>query len=157
MSEASNVTELPKSVNQLPAIIKHFIELYQVLNKNNLQRLSEIYAGEILFQDPLHQVDGLKQLTEYFANLYENVSHIHFDITHTIVSDCQQQASLFWTMNYAHPKLNKGQTIKVDGMSLLKFNETIFYHRDYFDAGEMLYQHVPILGGVIRILNNRVG
>ncbi|WP_443019961.1 nuclear transport factor 2 family protein [Shewanella sp. OMA3-2] len=145
------------SAKQLPAIIKHFIQLYQQLNKGNLQRLSEIYAANIKFQDPLHQVNGLKQLTEYFANLYENVSHIHFDITHTIVSDCQLQASLFWTMSYTHPKLNKGQIIKVDGMSLLKFNKIIFYHRDYFDAGEMLYQHVPILGGVIRMLNNRMG
>jgi hypothetical protein len=29
-------------------------------------------------------------------------------------------------------------------------------HRDYFDAGALLYQHVPVVGSMIRWLHRRI-
>jgi hypothetical protein len=58
-------------------------------------------------------------------------------------------------MTYSHPKLNKGQQIQVDGMSQLKFDDKIYAHRDYFDLGQMLYEQVPFLGGLIGLLKKR--
>jgi hypothetical protein len=60
-------------------------------------------------------------------------------------------------MTYSHPKLNKGQSINVEGMSQLRFSDKIFAHRDYFDVGQMLYEQVPFLGGLIGLLKNRAG
>ena len=48
--------------------------------QDNLQRLTEIYSADVHFQDPLHQVNGMAALTNYFANLYQNITHIEFDI-----------------------------------------------------------------------------
>ncbi|WP_244325806.1 nuclear transport factor 2 family protein [Shewanella aestuarii] len=141
----------------MPLIIEQFIALYQKLNKDNLHLLSDIYAVNITFRDPLHQVQGLEALTDYFANLYSNISFIEFDITEVFHSPSQQQVSLFWTMRYAHPKLNKGQAIHVDGMSKLQYNDKIFYHRDYFDVGQMLYEKIPFLGGLISMIKKRIG
>ncbi|WP_394129859.1 nuclear transport factor 2 family protein [Shewanella maritima] len=158
--------------------------MYQRLNKNNLEILAQVYDETIEFQDPLHQVLGLTALTEYFAELYSNVSSIAFDIhqvqlmqtvdgsqaqianayqeqiangSQALPEQGLQSACLFWTMTYQHPKLNRGQAINVEGMSQLQFTDKIIKHRDYFDAGQMLYQHVPILGSMIRILNKRIG
>jgi hypothetical protein len=140
-----------------PIIIDQFIALYQKLNKDNLHLLSDVYAENITFRDPLHQVQGLASLTEYFANLYSNISFIEFDISEVFHNQSQQQVSLFWTMRYAHPKLNKGQAIHVDGMSKLQYKDKIYYHRDYFDVGQMLYEKVPFLGGLIKMLKKRIG
>ncbi|WP_420833112.1 nuclear transport factor 2 family protein [Shewanella gaetbuli] len=159
MQKAFNVAELPlaNKNTQHPEIIDKFISVYQMLNKDNLHLLEDIYRPNIQFQDPLHLVNGLHALTGYFADLYQNVTHIDFDIHAVNLSQDGQQASLFWVMSYCHPKLNKGKIIKVDGTSLLKFDEKIFYHRDYFDAGQMLYQHVPLLGSLINLLKKRLG
>lgn len=134
-------------------LVDNFIELYQALNKNNLHLLGQVYGDDIIFTDPMHQISGLESLTQYFAKLYENVQHIQFEIKEVQQSD--SQASLFWQMQYRHPKLNKGQLIRVDGMSQLKFNDKIYFHRDYFDLGQMLYEQVPCVGGVIRLLKTR--
>jgi hypothetical protein len=32
----------------------------------------------------------------------------------------------------------------------------VYLHHDYFDAGALLYEHVPILGGVIGWLKGRL-
>lgn len=134
-------------------LVDNFIELYQALNKNNLHLLGQVYGDDIIFTDPMHQISGLESLTQYFAKLYENVQHIQFEIKEVQQSD--GQASLFWQMQYRHPKLNKGQLISVDGMSQLKFNDKIYFHRDYFDLGQMLYEQVPCVGGLIRLLKTR--
>lgn len=134
-------------------LVDNFIELYQALNKNNLHLLGQVYGDDIIFTDPMHQISGLESLTQYFAKLYENVQHIQFEIKEVQQSD--SQASLFWQMQYRHPKLNKGLLIRVDGMSQLKFNDKIYFHRDYFDLGQMLYEQVPCVGGLIRLLKTR--
>lgn len=134
-------------------LVDDFIQLYQALNKDNLHLLGRVYDDKIIFADPMHQIIGLPALTQYFAKLYKNIQHIQFDIKE--VQQNNSQASLFWQMQYSHPKLNKGGTIFVDGMSQLRFNEKIFFHRDYFDLGQMLYEHLPCMGGLIRLLKDR--
>ncbi|GGP79833.1 transcriptional regulator [Shewanella ulleungensis] len=144
-----------KPTNGNPAIVDAFIDMYQQLNKDNLFLLRQVYRDDIAFRDPMHEVSGIDDLTRYFANMYLNVSHIEFNIKEVVVSHNNSQAALYWTMTYSHPKLNKGQYIQVEGMSQLKFDDKIYSHRDYFDLGQMLYEQVPFLGGLIGLLKNR--
>lgn len=136
-----------------PQIIDDFISMYQQLNKDTLHLLTEVYSDEVIFQDPLHKVQGLENLTTYFANLYANVDFIEFNIKD--VSSTHEQASVFWEMHYRHFKLNKGNLITVEGMSQLKFSSKITSHRDYFDLGSMLYEQLPLLGHMIKLVKNK--
>nr|WP_319593236.1 nuclear transport factor 2 family protein [Shewanella donghaensis] len=137
--------------------------MYKQLNKDTLHLLKPVYSDDVVFQDPLHKVEGIQLLTLYFANLYANVDHIEFDIKE--VSFNHEQASVFWEMQYSHPKLNKGDLISVEGMSQLKFSkqthsnttsaQKITSHRDYFDLGSMLYEQIPLLGSLIKMVKNK--
>ncbi|QYJ79777.1 nuclear transport factor 2 family protein [Shewanella acanthi] len=143
--------DIAKAVHSDP--VDKLIALYEDLNKDNLHLLAQVYAADICFIDPMHRVDGIDALTVYFAKLYENISYINFDIKEVFKDD--SQASLFWQMQYRHPKLKKGELIRVDGMSQLKFQQQIHFHRDYFDVGQMLYEHVPLVGGIIRLVKDK--
>jgi hypothetical protein len=35
--------------------------------------------------------------------------------------------------------------------------EKIIRQRDYYDAGQMIYEHLPLLGWVVRGIKRRVG
>jgi len=61
-------------------------------------------------------------------------------------------------MSYRHPQLNRGRLISLEGCSLLRWNAEgkVERHRDYFDAGALIYQHVPLLGSAIRWLQRRL-
>jgi hypothetical protein len=64
---------------------------------------------------------------------------------------------LTWTMSYQHPKLNSGRLIAVQGASRLEFKHgKVTSHRDYFDGGALLYEHIPLLNRVIFFLKNRL-
>ncbi|MFT6926117.1 MAG: hypothetical protein ACJAZP_001718 [Psychromonas sp.] len=136
------------------AVVDDFCRIYQGLDKNNLSRLGLVYSDDINFIDALHNLKGLEQLTAYFSHLYENVVYCNFHIEEVIKE--KGKASIIWTMKYAHPKINKGAPILVNGCSHLKFNDKIYYHRDFLDMGQMLYEQLPLLGGVIRAVKKRV-
>jgi hypothetical protein len=60
-------------------------------------------------------------------------------------------------MSYQHPKLNSGKLIAVQGASRLEFKQgKVISHRDYFDGGALLYEHIPLLNRVIFFLKNRL-
>ena len=64
---------------------------------------------------------------------------------------------LRWVMSYRHPRLAGGQVIRVSGCSHLLWRDKVYRHRDYFDAGALLYEHLPVLGRVIAWLKRRMG
>jgi hypothetical protein len=135
-------------------LIDDFCRIYQGLDKNNLSQLGLVYSDNINFIDALHNLKGLDQLAKYFSHLYRHLLYCNFSIEEVIKEE--GKACIVWTMQYAHPKINKGAPILVNGCSHLKFAEKIYYHRDFCDMGQMLYEHIPLLGGVIRVVKNRV-
>jgi len=137
-----------------PEIIQQFSELYQSLGKDNLHRLSEVYSDDIVFKDAMHELLGIEDLTKYFESLYTNLTSCDFDIRH-IQASGSGHAFLTWQMSFTHPKLAGGQSVVVDGATDLRFEEKITYHRDYIDMGQMLYEHIPVLGSAIRFIKKR--
>ena len=136
---------LEHTLQEAPLWLNNFVTVYQKLTKDNLKLLATIYHEKVTFIDPLHTVEGFENLYQYFQNLYQNLSACEFIIEDVIWQD--SQASLFWTMTYQHPKLNKGQTVTVVGTSHIKGeDDKVIYHRDYLDLGAMLYEQLPILG-----------
>lgn len=135
------------------ALVERFVSLYQRLNKDNLHLLSEIYSEDIEFSDPLHQVSGLPALTQYFAAMYHNVASIKFDI-HQVIH-AQGAATLQWTMTFTHGKLNGGQPISLEGVSMLALKDKVYRHQDFFDLGSMLYEHIPLIGSLVKRIKAR--
>lgn len=132
-----------------------FVRVYQQLGKDNLASLADAYSPDVTFQDPWHKLQGLAALRAYFANLYTNLSYCRFTIHQVQENTTDANAFVLWQMDYAHPRLNSGNNIQVDGVSHLQFAEKVTYQRDYADMGQMLYEHVPLLGSAIRVLKRR--
>ncbi|MBL0520708.1 nuclear transport factor 2 family protein [Aeromonas enteropelogenes] len=137
--------------------LARFVALYQQLDRQQLHRLSEVYADEVIFIDPAHRIEGLAALSDYFAALYQRLAYCRFVIT----SQQQQgrQAWLGWTMTFSHPRLRGGKPVTVEGATRLEFDEEgkVCLHRDYFDLGAMLYEQLPLLGSLVRTIKGRLG
>jgi len=134
--------------------LTQFISTYERLSTDNLALLASIYAQDIHFVDPIHELKGFAQLTAYFTGLYENLSQCDFEVSHAIEQN--NEATLFWQMTYRHTKLNKGQPVVVSGTSHIKAQHgKVVYHRDYLDLGAMLYEQLPLLGKVIKLIKQK--
>ena len=94
-------------------------------------------------------------MSEYFFTLYANVSELGFTF-HGYDQVQDGSGYLRWTLHYRHPRLSRGQRIDVAGCSHLLWHEKVYQHRDYFDAGALLYEHLPLMGPAIGWLKGRL-
>jgi len=135
--------------------LQSFIQVYSELGTDNLGSLIEIYHPDVQFIDPMHQLNGRNELLAYFDQLYTQILSCNFAIEHVIESD--SEAAVYWQMTFCHIQLNKKKPITIQGHSHLKASEgKVIFHRDYLDVGAMLYEHIPLIGKLIRSIKRRV-
>ncbi len=132
-----------KRVNLIQKIFNEF-------DGKNLNLLNDFYSQDIVFQDPLHKVEGFLSLQNYYAKIYKNVQSIRFDFQKFVSQD--DEVVGFWTMSLKAKGLNQGALFEVQGVSVFIFNSEnkVKYHRDYLDLGEMVYEKIFGLGFVIK-------
>lgn len=60
-------------------------------------------------------------------------------------------------MGYAlrAPKAREG-LISVRGVSHLQIANKVTFHEDFYDMGAMIYEQLPVIGGLTRWLRNRL-
>lgn len=124
-------------------------KIFNDLNKDTMHLLYDFYANDGVLMDPLGKYEGIEAIRSYYANLYKNVQMIRFDFS-SHVCDKSECVSM-WTMHLQAKNLNGGNPIAVIGNSHIRFNEKgkVYYHRDYFDMGEFIYEYIPVLKNII--------
>ena len=140
------------SAENMPDIAKFFNDFsYQ-----NIDLADSFYAEDVVFEDPLGRIEGLKGLKDYYRKLYKNVVAIRFEFS-SVITQGNEQVGV-WVMYLKAKGLNGGEEIALKGNSHVRYNEAgkAIYHRDYFDMGEFIYEHVPVLKNVIQIVKRQL-
>lgn len=138
--------------------IDTFCSIYRDLTKISSEDLGQIYTTDVTFIDPIDKHEGLAEVKAYFDQLLSRAQSCQFEIFN--VAACEPNADevsyvLTWQMNLTLDKPNK--SIQLQGTTLLKENDSgFYYHRDYYDLGEMIYEHIPLLGTVVRAIKRRL-
>jgi hypothetical protein len=130
--------------------------LFNQFDGRNLDLLDQFYASNIQFEDPLTKVSGLHKLKDYFFAAYKNVSSIRFDFYE--INQSGDKYTGLWTMHLKVPGLNGGKEYQVQGVSILHFDDKglICYHRDFLDLGDMVYERLPVIGKMIKLLKKKL-
>lgn len=125
--------------------LENFVNFYNGLSAQDLSILAQLYHPEVRFIDPVHQMDGLAALQQYFAHAYARLDSCTF-VAHAMAGQ-QQQGFVSWQMQFSHQAIAAGALITVDGCTELHWHQDgrIIYHRDYYDLTQMVYQHVPVV------------
>ncbi|ETX09602.1 transcriptional regulator [Marinomonas ushuaiensis DSM 15871] len=134
-------------------LIERFKAFYHDVKHPQLDKISEIYTENVVFKDPVHELRGAESLHAYLSDMSVNVQSGRFEYLDQVVSE--DTAYIKWNMHFKHPKLGK-ETITVRGVSQVQFNGRIYFHEDVYDLGQLIYEHVPLLGSVVRKLKKRL-
>lgn len=136
------------------ALVAEFKSFYQHADAGALDRLERLYTDDVEFRDPLHSLHGRLALRRHLRGLYQGYDMIRFDYLHESVQE--DTAHISWEMTCRHRRLNRGRDFKVRGMTLVRFTDRIFYQEDFYDIGQALYCHIPVLGSALRWINRRL-
>jgi hypothetical protein len=142
------------SANLRSSLIKDLKDFYRDPNVVNLDGIDRLYTQDVEFHDPVHSIHGRLALKNYLKKLFTDNSDIQFTYLDDLISE--NSATITWQMRFSHKRLNKGRAIDLKGVTLIRFTERIYFHEDYYDLGAMLYQHIPVIGFLIRLVNRRL-
>jgi len=136
-------------------VIDRFESYYAELDNQPPSALPALYHPEAVLIDPFGEHQGLFAIQRYFTHLLANVDQCHFSIDKPFTDG--DRFALTWTMHWSHPRLTEGNTLALPGCSVVDVQDgTVKRQRDYYDAGEMIYEHLPVLGWAVRGVKRRV-
>lgn len=139
-------------------VIDRFSDLYRDLVNFDIEDLASIYAENIDFVDPVATHQGLPAVKDYFAKLLVSAKQCDFNI-HNIAACHQNEEGVDYIVTWTMDLVLNGQTkhIFLDGITQLKItDDKIVYHRDYYDLGQMVYEHVPVVGWLVKKIKRRL-
>lgn len=142
-------------MSSLPAVVSRFVDYYATLDAQPPSALAGLYHPDATLIDPFGEHKGLLALQRYFTHLLANVEECRFAIDSPLVSE--NRFVVTWTMHWSHPRIAGGGALELPGCSVMDTNDNlILRQRDYYDAGEMIYEHLPLLGWAVRGVKRRV-
>lgn len=106
------------------------------------------------FEDPFQKVQGLEAIHAIFVDMYSKLHNPRFIIGEVVCSD--EVAYIKWDFIYAMTPKNQEQSFT--GVSRVTFskNGKIATHTDYWDAGQHVYEKIPLLGSLIRLIKRKL-
>lgn len=134
-------------MNQDPRL-SALIALYEALQPDRLDELISLYAEDCRFKDPFNEVRGRAAVRRIFEHMFETVDSPRFAVHEAFC--CDEQAFLCWDFM-------AGRFV-IRGASHLRFDAhgQVSEHRDYWDPAEELYEKLPVLGGLMRLIKRRL-
>ena len=134
-----------------------FVELMRGLPQDPQWRDSvrAVYADELYFSDTLAQLTTVDALIDHLAGVQSNAETLEVTV-HDVVSS-ERGTYLRWQMVSTFRVLGRPVESRTIGVSMLRFDDDgrINFQQDFWDSAEGFYQHVPILGSVIRGIGGR--
>ena len=143
-SASSNTTPLAR-----------FQAYFENLTPLTLTEIGQIYAADARFKDPFNAVQGLDAVRRIFAHMFATTEQPRFVVLHALGDATQGYVT--WDFHF-RSKGRGGHNWTIHGASRLEFNAQglVALHRDYWDAAEELYEHLPLLGALLRAIKSHL-
>jgi ketosteroid isomerase-like protein len=126
----------------LSEAVKGVVEVYETFNidpQGALAGLSQLYAEEMRFQDPLISIEGRAEFERVMGSFVSNARQLRIEVLdHAEQGD---RAFITWRMWFA-PRWGRGITI--EAVSHLRLREgRVVEQRDYWDLVDSLVSRLP--------------
>ncbi|MDG1703884.1 MAG: hypothetical protein P8I46_06680 [Pseudomonadales bacterium] len=136
--------------------IEEFSEFLSNLGAaDSAQLAGQLYASTLHFSDSLMHTRNRDDVVVHFQGLVDAETQVQVQMLQTLVSG--PDVYLVWSMQSQFTPVRKTVISDSIGITHLRFNSQgqVIMHQDFWDTGQGFYQHVPVLGRVIRSINNR--
>jgi len=136
--------------------VERLVQFFEQLQPQDLQHLARLYAADAYFKDPFNEVRGVAAIERIFRHMFVQVEAPRFVVTARVAQG--DQCFLTWDFRFRFRRFDIEAWQVVRGATHLVFDGQgrVSLHRDYWDAAEELYEKLPLVGGLMRWLKNRV-
>ena len=141
----------PGSTAAIDAGLDTFGRVFADLTRDDTaERMAELYAGEVFFNDTLLTLTTGRAVADYMGETGAKLDSSEV-IVHQTIRD-GVDVFVRWDMHFATSAFGMKIDSKSIGMTHLRFDEDgrVVLHQDFWDAAGGLYEHLPLIGAVVR-------
>lgn len=126
------------------------------LSPAEIDRLDRLAAPDIHYHDPFVDARGLANVKRVFHKVFEDIEDPRFTFTHTACDG--DTCFLRWHFTCRPKTIKRGHPWICDGVTEVRFDSQgrVLEHIEHWDAGEQVYEKLPVLRAVIRWVKRRV-
>lgn len=119
-------------------------------------QVREVYAEDAFFNDTLKTVHGADAIEEYLGETSDGIDKGTVQFL-DVVSD-NGNYYFRWLMTIQFKKFDRGEDKRSIGMSHIRFDSEgkVILHQDYWDSTGGLFEHVPVVGWMLRRIKGRL-
>lgn len=156
ISTSSVQGPLKGSTEEKAAIARFENFLAHLDEKTAREETEKVYAPNAFLNDTLKSLHGSPAIRDYFIRTAEGLDGMTVVFDDVAVSG--ENYYFRWTMDTRMKHLAKGQTIRTIGVTLVRFDQEgrVVLHQDFWDSAQGVWDHVPVLGSVIRWIQSRL-
>ncbi|RXJ94576.1 hypothetical protein CRV00_06520 [Malaciobacter molluscorum] len=135
--------------------IKAYCDFFENIHKNtSIDKYKLFFDDNSVFQDPFQKVQGVNKIYKVFQDMYETLHSANFKIKDYSAND--KQAFIQWKFIYKMKKSSDESSFV--GVSIVKFDENskVISHIDYWDAASNIYEKIPFLGVILKIIRKKI-
>lgn len=138
------------STEEKAAIVRFENFLSHLDEKTAREETEKVYAPDAFLNDTLKTLHGSPAIRDYFIKTAQGLNGMTVVFDDVAVSG--QNYYFRWTMDTQMKHLAKGQTIRTIGITMVRFDPQgrVLLHQDFWDSAQGVWDHVPVLGSVIR-------
>lgn len=129
---------------------------WETLTPAALAELTAVYTEDTRFRDPFNDLRGSAALATLLGHMFERLIEPRFEVLE--VALMPNGAVLIWDFHYRIRAWRPDTPRRIHGASHLRFapDGRVAEHRDYWDAAAEVYEHLPLVGGLMRWLRRRL-
>ena len=150
------MTDTSLSTMKQPTAFQQYLDCFAELTPTSLHsKLAPLLHDQIEFKDPFNHARNKADTLAIFEHMFATVHHPKFEILHA----CQEGRTgyVHWRFSfYASHKAKEASVLQ--GLSQIEMddNGTICKHIDYWDPAEQIYQHLPLIGSVLKLIRRKL-
>ena len=131
------------------------VRFFETLTPQSIAEFPEYYAADCRFRDPFNDVKGIPAVTAIFQHMFERLDAPRFLVRERMVDGAR--VMLTWDFEFHFRGWRPQVTQNIHGASLITLDAAglVAVHRDYWDAAEELYEKLPLLGALLRLLKQQ--
>lgn len=154
-TEKAEAEASAESVEEAPASV--MVSFFTDLNAENLkEKIETYYDPTATLEDPFGRFERQAEITDHLTTLFAGAKSIAFEVRSEFQSG--DESMTLWTVSVVHSKLRGDEPVVVEGVTHARLvNGKIAEQRDYYDVGNLVYEHVSVIGSLVRWVKGKVG
>lgn len=125
---------------------------FEQLSPESLTKIESIYAKHARFVDPFNDLQGIESVRKVYAHMFESLDNPRFLVTR--IASTGPLGFMTWTFSFSC----RGRAQSIEGCTQFELDVEglIILHLDYWDAAKQVYEQIPVLGSVLRMLRRKL-